>query len=260
MTDDVFCNFDQDDMSDLNQDAIVCPDCLAALPDKGWKHCPECGANLSTEFEFPETLPENPSCRQCGEKLLPHWRICPSCGTALGANTPQGPRAPNRSRVAHPPANFTPKPPPAIDPLDRAADMLDAGQYHDVIQALDKALRAMPTGSRAYGQAHNLLGCAYRGLLESTHSDSHLSSTIQHFKEALTVFTPDAHPEMFCSASYNLAAMYGYADLKALDLDDVMPHFEAWHLMQHMLPVAQRIQHPKLGMYTALYEHLQSRF
>jgi tetratricopeptide (TPR) repeat protein len=87
-----------------------------------------------------------------------------------------------------------------------------------------------------YGQAHNLMGCAYRGFFESTDDQNYLEWAIEHFQEAVNALSTDSEAETFCSAAYNLAALYTYADIKGLNLGGGMPLFEARHLMERMLP------------------------
>ena len=47
----------------------TCPRCELENIDSDWNYCPIC------------SLPTQNVCEDCGEKLEPHFRYCPKCGT-----------------------------------------------------------------------------------------------------------------------------------------------------------------------------------
>lgn len=53
----------------INNQTETCPRCELENIDSDWNYCPVCA------------LPTQNICGECGEKLEPHFRYCPKCGT-----------------------------------------------------------------------------------------------------------------------------------------------------------------------------------
>lgn len=119
------------------------------------------------------------------------------------------------------------------------------------ITAYNEALRVrtLDRFPQHYATTQNNLGNAYSRLSEVRDKEGNLARAIGCYTEALKVRTREAFPWYFVETSWNMAVtLYKKGDLAG-----------ASRVMEGMLPVAEGVGHPKMGLYRQFYEGLKGQ-
>lgn len=96
--------------------------------------------------------------------------------------------------------------------------------------------------------------------VETNNLKKYIPLALAQYKIALNTLTKDADPELFCTVSYYLARLYAYAEGTEAHEDVArmgsmgIPVWEARRLLESVLPLAKRIQHPHYSDFCELYK------